>query len=162
MGPGCGAATGEQTAHPTGSAEPGDTLDGGSPAPGRRRPALVERSPVLRHAYRVGVGVVGSAIVVVGVVLLPAPGPGWLIIFVGLGVLASEFTWAERLLALARHQVGLWTAWLAHQGIAVRALVVLAIMAFVLAVSWALFAVSGVPGWLPDRVRAQLLLVPGL
>lgn len=32
----------------------------------------------------------GLAIVVVGIVLLPAPGPGWLVIFAGLGLLAQE------------------------------------------------------------------------
>lgn len=32
----------------------------------------------------------GMSIVVVGIVLLPAPGPGWLVIFAGLGMLAQE------------------------------------------------------------------------
>jgi uncharacterized protein (TIGR02611 family) len=32
----------------------------------------------------------GASIVVVGIILLPAPGPGWLVIFVGLGLLAQE------------------------------------------------------------------------
>lgn len=32
----------------------------------------------------------GIAIVAVGIVLLPAPGPGWLVIFLGAGLLAQE------------------------------------------------------------------------
>jgi len=32
-----------------------------------------------------------------GIVLLPLPGPGWVIIFAGFAVLASEFTFAERI-----------------------------------------------------------------
>ena len=47
---------------------------------------------------RVIVGVLGGAITVFGVVALVAPGPGWLIIFTGLGILASEFAWADKAL----------------------------------------------------------------
>ncbi len=127
-----------------------------------RRPAFVQRNPLLRQVYRIGVGVVGTVVLVLGVVLLPAPGPGWLIIFLGLGILASEFTWAERLLGYARRRVSEWTTWLGRQNLAIRALVVLAIIAFVLAVFWLLFAFSGVPGWIPDVGRDQLVRVPGL
>lgn len=125
--------------------------------------ARLKANPVTRRVYRLVVGVVGVAIVVVGLVLLPAPGPGWLIIFAGLAVLASEFEWAQRLLDTARRRVSEWTAWTARQNLVVRAAVVLAIVAVVLAVFWALFALSGVPGWLPDAVEAPLTgRVPGL
>jgi len=41
--------------------------------------------------------------------------------------------------------------------------VVLAILVLVLAVFWALFALSGVPAWLPDVVEQSLTSrVPGL
>ena len=51
---------------------------------------------------RVLVGVVGGFVTLVGVVALVAPGPGWLIIFTGLGILATEFAWAARALTKAR------------------------------------------------------------
>jgi len=51
---------------------------------------------------RVVVGVVGGAVTLVGVIALVAPGPGWLIIFTGLGILATEFAWAAQALAHAR------------------------------------------------------------
>ena len=125
--------------------------------------ARIKRNPIRRRAYRLVVGVLGAAIVVVGVVLLPAPGPGWLIIFAGLGVLASEFEWAQRLLDFARRRVHEWTQWTARQNIVVRALVVLAIIAVVLAVFWLLFLLSGVPGLLPDVVEQPIgQYVPGL
>lgn len=125
--------------------------------------ARIKRNPLARRCYRIVVGLVGVAIVVVGVVLLPAPGPGWLIIFAGLGVLASEFEWAQRLLDYARRRVLEWTAWTARQNVAVRALVVLAITALVLGVFWLLFLLSGVPRWLPDMARTALqAYVPGL
>lgn len=51
---------------------------------------------------RVFVGFVGGLVTLIGVVALVAPGPGWLIIFTGLGILASEFAWAARVLTSAR------------------------------------------------------------
>jgi uncharacterized protein (TIGR02611 family) len=48
------------------------------------------------------VGFVGGLVTLIGVVALVAPGPGWLIIFTGLGILASEFAWAARVLTSAR------------------------------------------------------------
>lgn len=43
--------------------------------------------------------IVGSFIVIVGLILLPLPGPGWLIIFVGFAILATEFEAAEKVRA---------------------------------------------------------------
>ena len=51
---------------------------------------------------RILVGVVGGLVTLLGVVALIAPGPGWLIIFTGLGILATEFAWAARALTKAR------------------------------------------------------------
>lgn len=51
---------------------------------------------------RVAVGVIGGVVTVVGVVALVAPGPGWLIIFAGLGILATEFAWAAVVLEKAK------------------------------------------------------------
>ena len=56
-------------------------------------------SPIVK---RVLVGFVGGLITLIGVVALVAPGPGWLIIFTGLGNLASEFAWAARVLTSAK------------------------------------------------------------
>ena len=42
--------------------------------------------------------VVGFALLPVGVVMLPLPGPGWLVIFVALAILAGEFVWARNLM----------------------------------------------------------------
>ncbi len=33
-----------------------------------------------------------------GLALVPLPGPGWAVVFVGLGMLALEFEWAEKLM----------------------------------------------------------------
>ena len=49
-------------------------------------------------AWRIGVALLGGSITVLGAIFLITPGPGWLVIFAGLGILASEFAWAERAL----------------------------------------------------------------
>lgn len=51
---------------------------------------------------RVLVGIIGGLVTLIGVVALVAPGPGWLIIFTGLGILATEFAWAAQALAHAK------------------------------------------------------------
>jgi uncharacterized protein (TIGR02611 family) len=55
-----------------------------------------------RSSKRAGVTVVGFALILAGIVLIPLPGPGWLIVFAGLAVLATEYAWAERALNAAR------------------------------------------------------------
>jgi uncharacterized protein (TIGR02611 family) len=125
--------------------------------------ARIKAKPTTRRVYRLVVGVVGVGIVLLGIVLLPAPGPGWAIIFVGLAVLASEFEKAQRLLDFAKRHVHRWTTWMARQHLVVRVLVGLAILALVLAIFWGYFAVMGVPTWLPDVAEQPLLqFVPGL
>jgi uncharacterized protein (TIGR02611 family) len=41
--------------------------------------------------------ILGTIIIIAGIILLPLPGPGWVIIFFGFAVLATEFAFAERL-----------------------------------------------------------------
>jgi uncharacterized protein (TIGR02611 family) len=51
----------------------------------------------VRQARRLIILTVGITLLVCGVVMLVTPGPGWLLIFTGLSVLALEFVWARRL-----------------------------------------------------------------
>jgi uncharacterized protein (TIGR02611 family) len=74
---------------------------------GAGRRGLIER---VRHrrdqhkqrsrAYRIAFGIAGFIVLLAGVVLsLPfVPGPGLLLVAIGLAMLALEFAWAERLL----------------------------------------------------------------
>jgi uncharacterized protein (TIGR02611 family) len=52
-----------------------------------------------RTARRVLVFIVGSLLILAGILMLALPGPGWATIFLGLAVLASEFERAERIRA---------------------------------------------------------------
>jgi len=121
---------------------------------GQRHPfrAFFARNRALDLTYRILIGVLGTAIVLGGIVLIPLPGPGWLIVFGGLAVLASEFAWAARLLDLARAKVRGWTSWVTRQSLLVRASIGLGGLLFVAGVLWLYLAVWGAPGWLPDWV----------
>jgi len=44
-----------------------------------------------------GVAITGVTVILIGIPLIPLIGPGWLIVFTGLAILASEFPWAGRL-----------------------------------------------------------------
>ena len=55
-------------------------------------------SNTVRQAKRIVTIVVGFTLLAIGAALLVLPGPGWVVIFVGLTVLAGEFVWARRLL----------------------------------------------------------------
>ncbi len=56
----------------------------------------------IRQARRLIVLVVGLTMLLCGALMLITPGPGWLLIFAGLSLLAAEFVWARRLLKRLR------------------------------------------------------------
>ncbi len=47
---------------------------------------------------RVLIGILGSVLLVLGVIMVVLPGPAFLFIPAGLGLLSLEFTWAQNLL----------------------------------------------------------------
>jgi hypothetical protein len=57
---------------------------------------------LVRVLRRIAVTVAGSVILVVGVVLVVAPGPGLLVILAALIVFAAEYEWARRYLGAVR------------------------------------------------------------
>jgi uncharacterized protein (TIGR02611 family) len=77
-------------------------------------------------AYRVGVSILGGIMVMGGLVLVPLPGPGWLIVFLGLAVLGTEFHWARRISRWLKRMLDrfwtLWRAWRAQRAERVAAL----------------------------------------
>ncbi|WP_327111361.1 TIGR02611 family protein [Streptomyces sp. NBC_01341] len=72
---------------------------------GSRAPYVVRRTPLLHLLWKAGVFVVGTVVVGTGIVLLPLPGPGWLVIFGGMAVWATEFVWAQLALRWTRRKV---------------------------------------------------------
>jgi uncharacterized protein (TIGR02611 family) len=71
--------------------------------------------PLLSAVYKAVVTVLGGLFVLAGLVMLVAPGPGWLAIFLGLGIWGTEYHWAHRLNEWAKAKVmGVWSWWLAR------------------------------------------------
>ncbi len=58
----------------------------------------LRRNRGLDTAWRVMVFALGVTLVVAGVIMFVIPGPGWATVILGLIVLASEFSWANRAL----------------------------------------------------------------
>ena len=111
----------------------------------RWRDRLRDR-PTADFSYRVVVGVVGLAVLGVGVVAIPYPGPGWAIVFVGLAILATEFAWAHRLLKYTRERYDRVMDWFKAKGMWVQALGFLLTAAVVVGTLWLLGALSFVAG----------------
>ncbi|WP_406328582.1 TIGR02611 family protein [Streptomyces sp. NBC_00203] len=94
----------------TGSDEPGEVAmadDGvkGERALGSRAPEFIKARRALHLSWQVGVFIVGLAVVVAGVIMLPLPGPGWLVIFGGMAIWATEFVWAQLVLRWTKRKV---------------------------------------------------------
>ncbi len=87
---------------------PAETGAGGDPP----KPKIVQRLQAQRAKHksravpvRAATALGGFLVVALGILALPFPGPGWLIIFIGLAVLSLEFTWAGRALDWLLEQV---------------------------------------------------------
>ena len=61
--------------------------------------------PDLRVAKRIVVGVIGGTVTLIGIALIVLPGPAFIVIPIGLSILATEFLWAKRWLRKAREAV---------------------------------------------------------
>ena len=83
----------------------------------------------------------GVVVVLAGLAMLALPGPGLLVIAAGLGVLALEFAWAERLLERAVNKMGAASdkvkgASRAQQAMLVLVGVLVVLAAFTAAYAW--------------------------
>jgi hypothetical protein len=58
-----------------------------------------------RLVRRIGIGIAGSVVLGVGLVLLVTPGPAFIVIPIGLGILSTEFEWARRWLKRVKQHV---------------------------------------------------------
>ncbi|MEG3629524.1 TIGR02611 family protein [Streptomyces poriticola] len=99
----------------TGSSEPGEVAVAsdhtradkaeGERALGSRAPEFIKASRMLHLSWQVGVFIIGLAVVVTGVIMLPLPGPGWVVIFGGMAIWATEFVWAQLVLRWTKRKV---------------------------------------------------------
>jgi uncharacterized protein (TIGR02611 family) len=71
-------------------------------ATGRREPTVVKaKANVFVRLARI---TLGGLIILLGLALIPLPGPGWLLVGVGLAIWARDIAWAERLLRYVRRK----------------------------------------------------------
>jgi uncharacterized protein (TIGR02611 family) len=103
----------------------------------------VRAVPGGRLVWTVLISVVGALMVAGGLALIPLPGPGWAIVFAGIAVWATEFVWAQRLLAQARAALRRWTTWALAQHIGLRIAFGILGLAVLAVLCWFLWAQLG-------------------
>ena len=91
---------------------------------------------VKRHTKRLLIGLGGGLVLLIGIVLIPYPGPGWLIVFGGLAILATEFAIAAHILEKLRGFYDAWVEWLKKQHWIVKILVLALTAALVIVTIW--------------------------
>ncbi|MFE9624158.1 TIGR02611 family protein [Streptomyces sp. NPDC006527] len=72
---------------------------------GSRAPEFIKARRILHLSWQVGIFIVGLAVVVAGIIMLPLPGPGWVVIFGGMAIWATEFVWAQLVLRWTKRKV---------------------------------------------------------
>ncbi|MEU1280392.1 TIGR02611 family protein [Streptomyces sp. NPDC005805] len=99
-----GTVTGDVTTGPARPADPAGETETERPL-GSRAPHFIKRSRTLHISWQVGVFVVGLAVVAAGAAMLVLPGPGWVVIFAGMAIWATEFVWAQLVLRWTKRKV---------------------------------------------------------
>lgn len=102
----------------------------------------VRATPTGRLALKIGIGVLGTLVIALGIILIPFPGPGWAIVILGLAIWSLEFTWAKKLLEFTKRNVRAWTSWIGRQSLPVRGVLGVVGLVFVAGVVWASVRVS--------------------
>ena len=72
---------------------------------GSRAPEFIKARRMLHLSWQVGVFIIGLAVVVAGIFMLVLPGPGWVVIFGGMAIWATEFVWAQLVLRWTKRKV---------------------------------------------------------
>jgi len=76
----------------------------------------IHARPHVHLLYKVLVGLVGGLVVIIGLILVPLPGPGWLVVFIGLTVLASEFHFFHKIITWLKAQLHRFWDWAKRHG----------------------------------------------
>ncbi|WP_217239661.1 TIGR02611 family protein [Streptomyces sp. AC555_RSS877] len=72
---------------------------------GSKAPEFIKARRMLHLSWQVCVFIIGLAVVGLGIVMLPLPGPGWVVIFGGMAIWATEFVWAQLVLRWTKRKV---------------------------------------------------------
>ena len=58
-----------------------------------------------KQVKRLVIGLIGFTVLVIGVAMIVLPGPAFIVIPIGLGILATEFIWAKSLLRTVKQRI---------------------------------------------------------
>ena len=61
----------------------------------------------MKYLRKLIIAVIGGTVVLIGVALIVLPGPAFIVIPIGLAILATEFAWARRAVNRAKGMVGM-------------------------------------------------------
>lgn len=103
---------------------------------------------VLHHSRRIIIGIVGGVVVLLGLVMVPYPGPGWLVVFAGLAILSTEFEQAQRVLDHAKDKYDLWQEWVGRQSLSIKILVWSVTAVVVVVTIWLMNGYGMINNWL--------------
>lgn len=111
---------------------------------GRIEKALSGLPPRTR---RLVVTLAGSIVLSAGVIMIPYPGPGWLVVFMGLAILAEEFPWARRALKYGRARYDQWSEWVLARHPGIRVVLFLLTCIVVIATIWLINGYGLINSW---------------
>lgn len=103
----------------------------------------LKKHPKYGRAIRPLTLVSGWLLLVAGFITIPFPGPGWLMVFVSIGILSLELEWPHRLLHWAIAKYDAIDAWFKRQSTAVKG----GIGFLLLVLTWFVFAFLFWAGW---------------
>lgn len=137
-------------------------VNGAHPAPHEPPDRLAWRvrlrsTPTGRLWLRIGVGVVGTAMIIAAPLTGWLPGPGGIPLFLaGMALLSTEFLWAKNTKRWVHRQLRAYMAWTPGR----QRLFWVGFFALVGLFGWAGLVIAGVPKWLPEPVTALLMYIP--
>lgn len=106
------------------------------------------RGKLPRPVFRLLIAIVGGAVLIAGIVMIPYPGPGWVVVFIGLAILSQEFEWAERSLHYVRTRYDRWSEWVKRQHWGIKTLLFCLTSTVVIVTIWLLNGYGLINGWL--------------
>ncbi|MEU6129234.1 TIGR02611 family protein [Saccharopolyspora sp. NPDC047091] len=114
----------------------------------RARRERIRANPTLNTTYRVGLGAFGTLVLIIGIIAIPYPGPGWLIVFAGLGILATEFHWAHQVNVFTKRHYRRWSNWVSRQHWTVKLGIAALTGVIVIVTLWLLGMYATIGRWL--------------
>lgn len=88
-----------------------ETVQLDEPSYSKFRAWLQKQHSSVRVTYKIVIALAGVIVIIIGLLLVPLPGPGWLVVFMGFAILGLEFPAAKRVHAYALAKAHALLAW---------------------------------------------------